>query len=134
MWRRTGVLSVLVLTLTAGWVASQEGDEPKPSGRRLPNFYSKVGLRQTQREAIYDLQDRYADKIEELIRQVEELRKERDTAIEQVLNDDQRAELKKLIAEAAAKSQAKKAAAEAAKAAGTKPPAPEPKPETPPNP
>ncbi len=112
------ILLGCALVLVGGGAQSQDKEEAKPTTRRLPNFYSKVGLRQSQRDTIYGIQDKYAEQIEDLIRQVEELRKQRDAEIEMVLNDEQRAELKKLM-EDAAKSKTKKtgaaAPAEAAK-------------------
>lgn len=110
----------LALVLVGGWSQSQDKEEAKPTTRRLPNNYSKVGLRQSQRDAVYAIQDKYADQIEDLIRQVEELRKQRDAEIEKVLNDEQRAELKKLMEEAASKSKGKKPGA-ASPADATKP-------------
>ena len=68
-----------------------------------------MGLRQSQREEIYQIQEKYAGQIEELIRQVEELRKQRDADTEKVLDEVQRAELKRLTAEAAARSKARRA-------------------------
>ncbi len=109
--RRSILLGVaLALLLVGGWAQSQEKEEARPTTRRLPNFYSKVGLRQSQRDAIYAIQDKYADQIEDLIRQVEELRKQRDAEIEKVLNDEQRAELRQLM-EDAVKNKTKKTGA-----------------------
>gem|GEM_PF-4182447 len=67
-----------------------------------------MGLTEKQRESIYAHQADYAERIDALIRQVETLRKERDDTIEGVLSDEQKATLKKLIAETAAKSKSKK--------------------------
>lgn len=104
-----GLSMLLVASLAGGVLYSQETEENKASGRRLPNHYPQVGLRQSQREQIYAIQDRYAEQIEDLIRQVEALRKQRDAEIEKVLDAPQRAELARLVAEAAARSKAKKA-------------------------
>lgn len=121
--QRAAVWSVvLVLAAVVGQGFSQGDDEGKGPSRRLPNFYSKVGLRQSQRDTIYGIQDKYAEQIEDLIRQVEEIRHKRDAEIEMVLNDEQRIELKKLRTEAAAaKVKPRKSSAEAKPATEAKP-------------
>lgn len=98
----------LVMTVVGTGLFSQETETTKPTVRRLPNNYAKLGLKESQREAIYKHQADYAERIDALVRQVESLRKERDDAIENVLSDEQKATLKKLLAEAASKSKSKK--------------------------
>ncbi len=127
---RTLVLGMaLVVAAAVSQGFSQAPDQPsettKPSVRRLPNYYSKVGLRQSQRDLIYTIQDRYAEQIEDLIRQVEELRKKRDAEMEMVLTVEQRQELKMLIEEAAAKNSSRKPAPPAAPASSAAPKADE---------
>lgn len=102
----TGLLGVCVVFSS---VYSQESSEKsKSSGNRLPRGYTKIGLRESQRESIYAIQKSYAEKIEPLMEQIKQLQAERDAAIEKVLTEDQRKELKAVMTAATAKSQAKK--------------------------
>ncbi len=110
-----GLLLGMVLAVS-GDVSSQEPDAGKVA-RRLPNNYSRIGLLPSQREEIYKVQENYAEKIEALIRQVEDLRKQRDEEIRKVLTDAQRTELDRVTKEMAAASKARKAAAAAKKTA-----------------
>lgn len=95
----------------------------KPSGR-LPNNYGKLGLTDAQKEKIYSIQAGYADRIEELMQQIEELRTKRDGEIAAVLTAEQRDRLSALKEEAARKAASRKEEAAKAKtesAAETKP-------------
>ncbi|HUG92859.1 MAG TPA: hypothetical protein VML55_18605 [Planctomycetaceae bacterium] len=90
--------------------------------RRLPAYYGQVGLNDRQRETIYGLQAAYADRIEELERQLEALKAKRDQEIEAVLNPQQKTRLRQLV-EAAAKRRAgqSRAAAPSASSGGAEP-------------
>jgi len=93
----------------------------KPTGKtappdvthRVPSGYSKLGLTDQQKEKLYKIQAEYSTKIQNLEKQVSDLRDRRQEEFESVLTAPQ----KRLLAEAA---QQKKGAAEAKKAAAVK--------------
>ena len=83
--------------------AKQESKE-KPAARkkargRLPRYFAKV-VTQKQREDIYEIQARFAARIDELQKQIDELIRQRDQEVEAVLSSDQLAEVRKLREEA----------------------------------
>ncbi|REJ86364.1 MAG: hypothetical protein DWQ34_27580 [Planctomycetota bacterium] len=80
--------------------AAEEAEESQPRGR-LPNHFGKIGVSEEQRLKIYGIQADYNAQVDELLAQVEELRGERDAAIEAVLTPGQRERLKELREEAA---------------------------------
>ena len=77
------------------------------STRRLPTYYSRV-VTQEQREEIYEIQETYNEELEAIEVELKKKQKERDLAIEAVLQPEQLAEVKRLLAEAQ-KRRAKKA-------------------------
>jgi LTXXQ motif family protein len=93
----------------------------KPTGKtappdvthRVPPGYSKLGLTDEQKEKLYKIQAEYYSKIQNLRKQVSDMRDKREKEFESVLTNPQ----KRLLAEAA---QQKKAVAEAKKAAAVK--------------
>lgn len=107
---QTTLAAALVLLAFAApqWIAAQAPKEPEAaadddskSRGRLPNLYGKLGVSEVQRERIYAIQGEYNAQIDELLAQVEELRTERETAMEAVLTNGQRQRLKELRDEAA---------------------------------
>lgn len=72
----------------------------KPRGR-LPAYYGKV-VSQKQRSEIYQIQGRYAEQIATLKQQLKQLAEKRDAEVAAVLTDEQRAEVEKAKADAAA--------------------------------
>jgi TolA-binding protein len=101
-------LFVLLAISAPQWIAAQAPTEPAAAAEddsksrgRLPNLYGKLGVSEVQRERIYSIQGEYNAKIDDLLAQVEELRGERDTAMEAVLTNGQRQRLKELRDEAA---------------------------------
>ena len=95
------VAGVVFLAVVPFWpvVAQQEGDAPKspataddsakePKGR-LPRFYDVV-VTPEQRKRIYEIQDKYEARIQALLQQVEQLKRQRDREIEAVLDEEQR--------------------------------------------
>jgi len=100
---------------------TDSGTTTKPTGKtappdvthRVPSGYAKLGLTDQQKEKLYKIQAEYSTKIQNLEKQVSDLRDRRDKEFESVLTASQ----KRLLAEAA---QQKKAAAEAKKAAAGK--------------
>ncbi len=80
---------------------------------RLPNHYGKL-VDKTQREKIYAIQAKYAEKIKLLQEQLKEIQLKRDTEIRDVLTAEQQKKLGELMAAVKAKSKAGKKTEEAA--------------------
>jgi hypothetical protein len=77
-------------------------DEPATSSsmRRVPPHFAKLDLTGDQRTRIYTIQEQYDGKIDALLAEVEQLKRQRDGEIESVLSKGQREELKKHLDEA----------------------------------
>ena len=76
-------------------------ERKKPRGR-LPTYFAKV-VNTSQREEIYAIQSRYAEQIEKLQQELQELLKERDAEVDAVLSPEQMAEVLKLRRESEAR-------------------------------
>lgn len=95
---------------------AQEGTKPatktaqaeKPKGRLPPN-YGKLGLTDKQKTSIYAIQAKYETQLDELEKQLDDLKAKRDTEVKTVLNDNQRKSLDDLLAEAKKKKEKEKA-------------------------
>ncbi len=87
---------------------------PPDVTRRVPSGYAKLGLTDQQKEKLYSIRAEYHTKIQNLEKQVSDLRDRQEKEFESVLTAPQ----KRLLAEAA--QQKKAAAAEAKKAAAVK--------------
>ena len=121
------VFLALVVVTAAGLVVGanplsigqekQESKEKQKAKGRLPAYYSDI-VTEAQRQQIYTLQEAFNKKISVLQEQIDALEKERDTAIEALLDAQQKAKVKAAQAEAAAKK--KKAAADKKAAEGDK--------------
>ena len=74
--------------------ASESKDRKKLRGR-LPAYYGKV-VSEKQRKEVYEIQSKYNEQIEKLKEQLASLTSKRDSEVEQVLTDEQRAEVAKL--------------------------------------
>lgn len=82
--------------------------------RRVPNYFGQLGLTDAQREAIYKIQAEHQPRIEELEKQLEEVRADSLKECEAVLNEAQRKMLtERRSAAAGARSKRGGAAAEA---------------------
>ena len=68
---------------------------------RLPHHYGKLELKDEQREKIYKIQAKYADKIAKLQKELDALKGKVDTESQKVLTTTQRRNLAKFKAEAA---------------------------------
>ncbi|MEX0718607.1 MAG: hypothetical protein WD066_18585 [Planctomycetaceae bacterium] len=75
----------------------------RESRGRLPNYYRQVGVSEEQRGRIYGIQSNYQERIAAIEQQLRELTEQRDKEVEAVLTAEQRTELQKLEAEAAAR-------------------------------
>lgn len=96
---------------------AQEGTKPattktaqaeKPKGR-LPANYGKLGLTDKQKTSIYAIQAKYETQLDELEKQLDDLKAKRDMEVKTVLNDNQRKSLDDLLAEAKKKKEKEKA-------------------------
>jgi len=85
--------------------------------RRVPPHFAKLDLTGDQKNRIYTIQGQYEGKIDDLLEEVELLRRQRDSEIESVLSAGQRSELKKLLDEAKIDRVARSKETEAAKKA-----------------
>jgi tRNA(Ile)-lysidine synthetase-like protein len=83
--------------------------------RRVPPHFAKLDLTGDQKTRIYAIQDQYDGKIDALLEEVEQLKRQRDGDIETVLSAGQRKELKKLLDEAKIDRVARNRETEAAK-------------------
>ncbi len=93
-----------------GPAAAAADDE---SSRRLPTYYGRLALNDEQREGVYGIQSAYADQIDALLMQIEELRTTRDAEMEAVLTPGQKLRLQELREEARRNAEAEDAAEEA---------------------
>jgi Spy/CpxP family protein refolding chaperone len=108
-----GVLS-LAIAMTSGDPAppraAEEAPAPaesaKPRGR-LPNHYGKLSVTAAQREQIYAVQAEYDGRIDELLAQIEQLRSDRNAAVEALLTPEQRQKLAELREAQAARRKAR---------------------------
>ncbi|MHB0955107.1 MAG: hypothetical protein ACYC6N_20160 [Pirellulaceae bacterium] len=116
--RRGTVISLVILLWVAQWTAfaaAQEAppaaaaDTPAPAAAaeesaakkvrgRLPAYFGKV-VTDKQREQIYTIQAKFNEEIAKLQEQLDTLSAKRDTEIEKVLTDEQRAEVARFKSE-----------------------------------
>ena len=115
---RTVVSTLVALLLTALWTVPAIAQETPPQGAaeqppaaaatdanaakkpkgRLPAYYGKV-VTDKQREQIYEIQGKFMEQIVKLQEQLTALAAKRDAEVEQVLTDEQRAEIARLKSE-----------------------------------
>ncbi len=101
-----------VAALAAGgmlaWPAMSQESPSKAAAKqqsrgRLPAQYGKLGLADETKDDLYKIDEEYDAKIGELTAQIKELQAERESKMQEKLTDAQRAQLKTLRDEAAAK-------------------------------
>jgi len=111
LWLSAAGSSAVAAETAEAKPAAEKKAPAKPRGR-LPMYYSAVVSPQ-QREQIYAIQAKYAPQIEELEKQFEALKKQRDAEVEAVLAPEQQAKVKeaRLAAEAKRKQAAQPKAA-----------------------
>ena len=83
---------------------SEKSEAPSKASRRVPAYFSKVGLTPEQREKIYGIRAKHADKIESLKKQIEDEQAKELSECEAILQDSQ----KKLLEEFRASGKASK--------------------------
>jgi hypothetical protein len=98
---RIVAVALLVALVGAGWLQGQgngkKGDEkPKKLRGTLPQFYKKLGLRDDQVQQIYKIQMTHKAKIDELKRQIDDLKAKQKEATEKVLTPEQLKRLREL--------------------------------------
>ena len=77
--------------------AAVTGQDKKAKNKQLPQNYGKLGLSDEQKKKIYAIQDEYGDKIADLAKQLDALRKKQREEMAAVLTDDQKEQLKKIL-------------------------------------
>ena len=90
------IAAVVLLSVTA-----VTGQDKKTKNKQLPQNYGKLGLSDEQKKKIYAIQDEYGDKIADLAKQLDILRKKQREEMAAVLTDEQKQELKKILSEKA---------------------------------
>jgi Spy/CpxP family protein refolding chaperone len=90
-------------------VARKAAAAKKGSKSRLPNYYGKLDLEESQKTQIYAIRDKYRADIEKLEQQLEELRNKESQEIEAVLKPEQKTKLSEALEAAKKKRSAKKA-------------------------
>jgi Spy/CpxP family protein refolding chaperone len=128
--RRSLLLFVLPLVVAASTAGAQDPAPEKPAAPaaksarpfrgRLPNFWSKIGLTEQQKQRIYAHQLEVRPKLEELERQLEAVRAELREKMEKELSDSQKQELAQYEAEDAKKQTAAAESTTAPESPGSK--------------
>lgn len=93
---RALALCVGMVVVGAGASLAQDpgnNGRSEPAVRRVPPYFGQVGLTTQQREAIYSIRGKYAVRLVELKRQMEQLQQQELVECESVLNPAQRAQI-----------------------------------------
>jgi Spy/CpxP family protein refolding chaperone len=101
--RRTIAL-LTVVGLTLGISSALLGQDKAQVGKArgtLPQNWNKLGLTDDQKQKVYTAQAEYKTKIDELQKQIDDLKKKQRVAMESVLTDAQKARLKEIALEKA---------------------------------
>ena len=94
-----GVTALAVAVLAGGWLMGDDkkpDDPPKVKGV-LPAHYKQLGLSETQIQDIYKIQSSSKAKIAALQQQIDDLKKAEHQDVENVLTNDQKIALAKLL-------------------------------------
>ena len=95
MLRITSALGIAVLGL-ALLASSGISQQERKSKGQLPSGWGKLGLTKEQKTKIYAVQSEYRSKINDLEKQVVELRTQERRAMVKILTDEQKEKLKSL--------------------------------------
>ena len=90
--------------------SSSSKSKSSASGHRLPAYYAQVGLKDEQRDEIYEIQDKFKSEIQALEKKLADLREKMNDDIEDVLTRTQKTKLNAL----------KRAASSGSKSSSTK--------------
>lgn len=96
---------VVAVILAANFPTLSTGQDENPADtaeakaetfRRLPAGYSDI-ITNAQRRQIYSIQEKYQAKIDDLLKQISAIEKERDDEVAEVLDDEQKQILKFIL-------------------------------------
>ncbi|MFY9255335.1 MAG: hypothetical protein WAO83_17925 [Fuerstiella sp.] len=95
-----GTLSAVAQQKSSSSKAKTESSEKEKTSKyhRLPTYFGKLELKDEQVQEIYDIKDDFGPKIEDLAKQLADLKAEQDDKIKGVLTRTQVTELNKLKA------------------------------------
>lgn len=99
---RLGVVGLFLVLATGGWLLGQdnkpadEKDLPPRGRTALPANFKKLGLSEEQTQKVIRIHSSYRAKIDELDRQIKELRKEEKTKLDEVLTEEQKTRLREI--------------------------------------
>lgn len=88
--------------------AKADSSERRKARGRLPNYYGQIGLSEEQRTQIYGIQSKYRMQLQDLQKQINELRQKQDAEISAVLTKEQSAKLEKTLADVQKRREAQK--------------------------
>jgi hypothetical protein len=91
-----GVLAVALFT--GGWLLGQEKKDVPKLKVTLPQGWAKLGLSAEQKDKVYKTRAEYKAKIDALRKQIDQLAEEEKVELSKILTDEQRAQLRKLVA------------------------------------
>ncbi len=98
---RRAFVSLTTLILIGGTLLAQDRRDSGSRGRALPQNWSRLGLTDEQKEKIHSVRQNYSSKIDDLLKQVRELRRQERGEMEAVLTEAQKARLREIMAERA---------------------------------
>lgn len=97
---RLGFVALLggMLILTGGLVGQEpKKDEPAKIKGKLPSHWGKIGLSDSQKQTIYQIQAKYDPEIDKLEAKIAELKSTRDKEMKAILTADQKKALETAI-------------------------------------
>jgi hypothetical protein len=100
MMRLTAAAALVCVTLAVLWAGqglSGEKDPPVKAKGQLPPNWKKLGLSADQVQKIYGIQTEYRTKVQKLEAEIKQLRQRERSEMFQVLTDDQKAKLRKIL-------------------------------------
>jgi hypothetical protein len=97
---RTVFVVFAVVALCGAWADGQDKakDQPGKTKGQLPANWGKLGLSEEQKQKVYRIRNDYAPKIDDLQKQVTDLREKERRDMEGVLTDAQKARLREIMA------------------------------------
>lgn len=110
--RAWACVTIMSVCGSLAWQAFAEDVPAKPVARKesrgqLPSQYGKLGLSDETKDQLYQIDREYDEQIKKLTDEIKELQVERDTKMQEKLTESQKAQLKTLREEAAAKRAAR---------------------------
>ncbi len=97
MLRPRALIGLLAIALLmGGWLHGEDTKDDKKIKGTLPANWGKLGLTDTQKQAVYKVQAEYKDKLADLEKQIKELKDKEKDEMYKVLNEDQKKRLREL--------------------------------------